>query len=307
MVRLVGALGSSAASACLGAWVLRRVGSGRRAWALVAASAAGVLASPALVPADRPGLRLLAALWSVTVAAKLWDAAVGALAGCPPTFPAFPAALPNVFSLVARRAKDLPKPSRRDDFRRLARASAGSAAGLAAFCWVFRADWSGRPFWVEHASKVGALFLALIPLSTAGASAARLLGVPALDPMDRPYAARTPAEFWRRYNRPAGRFFDLDVFRPAGGLRAPARAALATFVASAAVHEYLFAVPLGRVQGYQTAFFLTQGLASWATRRVRPRGPAASAGVAATLAFNLATSALFFASVGAVLPFYRRG
>ncbi len=124
--------------------------------------------------------------------------------------------------------------------------------------------------------------------------------------MDNPFASRTPADFWKRYNRPTQQFFHEDVFKPLGGRRAPIRGTLATFAVSAAVHEYIFDVAVGRFQGYQTAFFLVQGVAVAATLRVRPRGPAAVAWVAATFAFNLATSALFFASVGEVVPFYAR-
>jgi len=124
--------------------------------------------------------------------------------------------------------------------------------------------------------------------------------------MDNPFAARTPADFWRRYNRPAQQFFDEDVFQPLGGLRAPVRATLGTFAVSAVLHEYLFDIAVGRVQGYQMVFFVLQGLAVAATRRVKPRGWRAVAWGAGTLAFNLATSALFFASVNEILLFYTR-
>jgi hypothetical protein len=84
------------------------------------------------------------------------------------------------------------------------------------------------------------------------------------------------------------------------------RAALATFLVSAIIHEYVFDIAVGRVQGYQTAFFVIQGIAAAATLRVKPAGWAALPWVAGTFAFNLVTSVLFFASVGEVLPFYAR-
>jgi hypothetical protein len=104
--------------------------------------------------------------------------------------------------------------------------------------------------------------------------------------------------------RPA--VFRDDVFRTLGELRAPVRATLGTFAVSAALHEYLFDLAVGRVQGYQAAFFLVQGLAVAATRKARPRGWQAAPWVAGTVAFNLATSALFFASLDEVVPFYAR-
>jgi D-alanyl-lipoteichoic acid acyltransferase DltB (MBOAT superfamily) len=122
--------------------------------------------------------------------------------------------------------------------------------------------------------------------------------------MDNPFAARTSADFWRRYNRPVTQFLRENVFGPAGGRRSAVRGAVAVFVVSALVHEYVFSMAIGRVQGYQTAFFMIQGIAVAATLRARPRGAAAVAAVAATFAFNVASGVLFFASVNRVLPFY---
>ena len=73
---------------------------------------------------------------------------------------------------------------------------------------------------------------------------------------------------------------------------------------SAILHEYIFWIAVGRLQGYQTAFFLLQGLVVAATLKVRPRGWRAVAWGTGTLAFNLASSVLFFASMDEVLPFY---
>jgi hypothetical protein len=139
----------------------------------------------------------------------------------------------------------------------------------------------------------------------AGAALCRLAGAAALDLMDRPWLAPTSAEFWRRWNRPAQQFFYEDVFKPSGGWRAPVRGTLATFAASAAVHEYVFGIAIG-VVGYQTAFFLLNGCAAAATLRARPTGLYRVAGVALTLAFVLGTAVLFFRRVDAVLPFYER-
>ncbi len=80
-----------------------------------------------------------------------------------------------------------------------------------------------------------------------------------------------------------------------------------TFAVSALVHEYVFGIVLGRVQGYQTVFFMLQGCAAAATLRIRPNGWKAALWVAATLGFNLATAVFFFASVNGMVPFYSRG
>jgi len=118
--------------------------------------------------------------------------------------------------------------------------------------------------------------------------------------------ASSPAEFWRRYNRPVQQFFHDDLFLPWGGRRAPIRVTFSAFVVSALVHEYVFGIIVGRVQGYQTLFFLIQGLAVIATLRARPHRGMKWIARAATLTFNLVSSVLFFASLNQILPFYSR-
>jgi D-alanyl-lipoteichoic acid acyltransferase DltB (MBOAT superfamily) len=157
---------------------------------------------------------------------------------------------------------------------------------------------------LEHAVKVPAAVAAVALAANASACPARLLGVPALTPMDAPWAASTPADFWRRWNLPAQRFFHPYAFRPAGGPRRPILATLAAFAASGLTHEYVFGAAAGRLQGRQMLFFMLQGCAAAATMRVRPRGRAAAAWTLGTMAFDLLTAVLFFRSVDAVPPFY---
>ena len=90
--------------------------------------------------------------------------------------------------------------------------------------------------------------------------------------MDRPYLARTPADFWRRYNRNMQQVFLEDVLKPLGDRLGRSGKIMIVFSLSATLHEYVFGIATGRVQGYQTAFFLLQGIAVAGTTRVRPRG-----------------------------------
>lgn len=271
---------------------------------VLAAVGTGVLLIP-LAVSDQPAIgRLAAAIGSIVVFVKLYDL----LAAGGPTGPgllAFACNLPNIFSLVGRKRDDEPAPARTSSLWRLGCDVPALGLGLMVVIAAFRVDWTGRGFAAEHVAKVVALFVGVfIPLAAVGASVCRLLGGRALDFMDHPYAARTPADFWRRYNRPAGQFLYEDVFKPAGGLRTPIQATLAAFAVSALVHEYLFAISIGRVQAYQTTFFLLQGCAVASTVRLKPKGSAALPAIAATLAFNLASSVIFFASLNAVVPFY---
>jgi D-alanyl-lipoteichoic acid acyltransferase DltB (MBOAT superfamily) len=183
----------------------------------------------------------------------------------------------------------------------------GLLIGIAILILLFRLDWKGQPFALEHAAKVIGFYLAAFPTIGAAVALWRLFGGQARDCMDLPLLARTPADFWRRYNRPLQQFFHADVFRPAGGLRSPIRATLLVFALSAAIHEYIFGMAIGRVQGYQTAFFMLQGCAVAATIKIKPEGRGRPIWIIGTLLFNLALSVLIFASVNGLLRFYSRG
>jgi hypothetical protein len=264
-----------------------------------------ILLSPLLVPNDARFLRCLAAVLAVTLMLKLYDLHLGAARGHRPSFGSFLAFLPNIFCLVHRKLDAEPRRTRGQNVRRLALFTPVLLAMAALFAAWFRIEWLRFDFAAEHTVKTVAFFLALVPLTIVLGAAWSLLGGRGRDFMDNPFAARTPADFWRRYNRPVHQFLQEDVFLPAGGRRAPLRAVVLVFVVSAVVHEYVFSVPIGRVRGYQTTFFLLQGLAVAATMRFKPRGLGATVSVVATFAFNVATGVLFFASVNELLPFYR--
>jgi hypothetical protein len=263
-----------------------------------------ILGAPVMIGRGPPLFCCLAGIMAVTLVVKLFDLHIGASRGDQPGLINFLAFLPNTFGLVHRRLDKAPRIPIRDDVRRLA-VTLPMVLGATALLWVtFSIDRERYPSWAEHAVKVVVTFLVLVPLANVASAVWRLAGGRGLDFMDNPFAARTPADFWRRYNRPVHEFLQHDVFVPAGGRRRPIVGAIAVFLVSAAIHEYVFSVAVRRVQGYQTAFFLLQGVAVAATLRVKPRGATAAACVAATFTFNVATGVLFFASVNRVIPFY---
>jgi hypothetical protein len=262
-----------------------------------------VAASPLWVPGSEPVYRLPAILVVIAMLVKLYDLHVS---GTRPPFSEFLPFLFNGFLIVHRRRHAVPRPSREQDFHTLAWAVAKLAITVSLCVWAFRSRWDELPFLLEHIAKAGTVFMAAEHASTAGAALWRLRGGTARDFMDAPLLAVTPADFWRRYNRPVTQFLHEDVFLPCGGRHAPLRATFATFVVSALVHEYVFGIIIGRVQGYQTVFFLAQGCAAVATLRLRPHGAMKWVARAATLSFNLLTSVFFFASWDQFLPFYSR-
>ncbi len=266
-----------------------------------------IVLSPWLVPASQPLLRFLASMSAAIAAVKVIDVWLDARSRTAPTRCEYLAFLANPFVHVRRCLPQERRPSRRQNLSNLALGSLGSAIGIALLHKLLALDWHGWPFLLEHCSKVLALMLAITCGLEAAAALWRLGGGTARDYMAKPFTARTPAEFWRRYNRNMHQFFLHDVFKVSGGRRAPLRTTLLVFALSAAMHELVFLAAVGRVQGYQTAFFALQGLAAVATARVRVKGWVTLPWVAATLAFNLLSAVFFFASIHAIVPFYSRG
>jgi hypothetical protein len=267
-----------------------------------------IVLSPWLIPVAQPLPRFLAAMSATLVAMKVIDAWLDQRRGGPPTRKEFLAFLANPFVLVRRcLPQERPVPGRANAWR-LARGLVGCAVGIALLNALFRLDWHEGTFLLEHASKVTALMVAIICGLCAATALWRGVGGAARDYMDHPFAARTPADFWRRYNRNVQQFFWEDVFKPLGGHRTPVRTTLWVFGLSAVLHELIFYAAIGRVQGYQSVFFVLHGIAAAMTVRVRAqRGWAAVPWIASTLAFNLASSVFFFASIHEVTPFYANG
>jgi hypothetical protein len=269
------------------------------AW-LVCSTIVGL--SPCLVPLTATPLRLLASLLAITLLIKLYDLYREAQLAVDLSLVTYLALLPNPFRLVLR--KEPTRPPMIQDLLRLAFRVPAALLSVALCLILLRLDWSTVPFALEHVLKVSVAVSATVLLGNAAAAGFRLLGSPALDMMNAPLIASTPADFWRRWNLPVHQFLLEYVFLPAGGRRNPVRATLVTFAISGVVHEYVFGIASGRVQGCQFLFFMLQGVAAAATMRIRPRGPIAILWTAGTGAFNLVTSFLFFMSMNQVLPFY---
>ena len=283
----------------------RWVGARRRVAFLILMAV--IFCAPLLIPGDRRVARLAATLAAAWTASKLYDLHGNAGGRQPVSLRKYLASIPDY--LLGRERTD--RSSTRtasmvghDALRLLVRAAAAGAA-LAACIGVFSVEWSRYPFALEHAVKAPAVMTLMICFAKAFGALTWLCGGRGVDFMGPfpPFAA-TPAEFWRRWNRPAHEFFDLYVARPLGGMRHPVRAILATFLVSGLGHEYIFSVSSGRLQGYQTAFFLIHGLAVVATLRARPKGWSRLPWWLGTFAFLLVTTVLFGLSVNEIVSIY---
>ncbi len=182
------------------------------------------------------------------------------------------------------------------------------AAGILLLRWAFEADLGRWSFWLDHTVKLIACYLfALDGGFVLLSGVLRLCGMRLLEFSRNPILAVTPADFWRRYNCEAGRFLREDLWRPLAGRIGAVPALWTTFLLNGAFHEYIAWLMVGRVQGYQLAFFTLHGAAVALTWRWRPRGWVAVAGWLATFIFLVASSTLFFASVQQILNWYPRG
>jgi hypothetical protein len=264
-----------------------------------------VLLSPLLIRPQGAGLlRFIMSAMAVETAFRLYDLQTSATGPRGPNALALVGYVVNPFAIVMRKVSAERRKDRRRDFVRFAAGVSLGAVAIGLTVCVFRVDWPRYPFVLEHCAKV-ICFLLIIQLLPNGLAAGyRLAGLPATDFAGNFFLSATPAEFWRRYNRPVEQFLHQYVFRPAGGLHRPLLATLATFAFSGVFHEYIFDVAARRILGYQMLFFLIQGAAVAITLRVRLSRRARLPAIVLTTAFNLATAYLFFASMNAFVPFY---
>jgi hypothetical protein len=272
--------------------------------ATLAVCVAGILVAPILIPPRAGFLRLLAAVNAVMVGARVYDEYWAASCGEQTGWFRYLASLENPFAVVLRRAAQEPHPARRADVLGAIVGLLVGAAAVFLLIHLFTIDWQKHSFIAEHCAKAITLFLIIQFLPNGLAAGARLVGLPATNFGGAFFLARTPAEFWRLYNRPAEQFFYEHVFKPARGRRRIIFATLMTFAVSGIIHEYVFDLPAGRILGSQMAFFMIEGIAVAATLRLRPRGWLKWPAIVLTFVFNVAAVRIFLASVNAVVPFY---
>jgi hypothetical protein len=252
---------------------------------------------PVLVPAQAPATRFVVALWVAVLVMKCFDLYYGSRVSAVNARAAFAFLFASVLVLRnARAATGTAEP--------IVRPVLEAASGSVLMLLAMRMDWGPWPFLLEHSVKFLLIAAAVFPAVNAVMSAIRLAGGSAKDFTDSILRSRTPAEFWRRYNRIVGEFLHCDVGRSVAGVHAPVLAVVTAFAFSAALHEYLFAVVAGRVFGYQTAFFLVQALAVLATMRLKPRRGSALVGRILTIVFMLLTTTLFGANIDRAIPIY---
>ena len=261
-----------------------------------------ILLLPLLVPAQYPLHRVIVVFVCLPTALKLYDVHRAARLARLPSWPAYLTFIVHPFTLVQRKLADETRPPIRRNIVLLWRGIAISAISFVVCRYIWRINFINTPFVVEHVIKTVSFMSLVYGLINVATAAWRLPGWRARPHLHNFFLACTPADFWRRYSRVIGQFLYEDVFKQVGGRRAPIRATLIVFAISGLMHEYAFGIVTERLQGYQMAFFMSQGLAVAATQHLKPQSRHAVLWTVGTFAFNLATSVLFFASVNQVWP-----
>ncbi|MCI0366527.1 MAG: membrane bound O-acyl transferase family-domain-containing protein [Phycisphaerales bacterium] len=301
---------ASISSSLAGFWIVRANRPARAAF--VSAIAAFTFALPVIFAVAHPHapawLKGVVVLLCPLAGIKLIDASLGAECWRGRPLRQWIAFWLNPYVLCHRRHIMEPPHDRATSFKLLARGLLEIAAGSVVLSWAFQQELGRYSFWLDHGVKLFAMYLIVFDgMFVALTGALRLLGCNIMDQSHHPIAAVTPADFWRRYNREAGRFLYEDLFKPAGGLRAPVAGILLVFLINGLLHEYLATVMIGSITGCQMMFFGLNGLAVAATFRFQPRGLVAILSGILTLAFLFFTSVLFFTAADQFLPWYSHG
>jgi len=270
---------------------------------LFLALSTAALLTPTIIPAGEPLVRFLVALNAVFLLVKLYDVLADTNQGQrlgPRTFATF-----LMSPVLCRQAPDIKTfHSRRRCLLQLVTAFVGLSMATATLVGLFLVNWRPSPWLLEHGVKVVTLILVTVNFCGLLVAVWQLCGGASGDIMRQPMLARTPADFWRRFNVPMQRFFNERIFKPMGGRQKPICASLVVFVISGIIHEYVFGIALCRVQGWQMAFFILQWCAVVMTIRIKPQAGRVVPWMMATLIFNILSGVLFFASVNGLVPFY---
>lgn len=267
-----------------------------------------------LIPSHQIGLRALAAFLTTDLSFKLIDAARRSkqnrgLSDHLSEWLAFLVPFPTL--LVTGEEWQRCRPPATPINTALLRTFAGGVPFL--LCWVLLFWLQKSPvlkenFPLDHATKVVLFVVAIECVSLLSFGLERLAGFEPRPLMNRIWMARTPAEFWARYNTRVHVWLLRNIYRPADGLRHPVRGVVLVFLVSAFLHEVAFDVALSRIDGTQFAFFTLQipaVLASPALERFAKRGGLSGKIIAhaTTIGWFIVSSTLFFVGVSEIFPF----
>lgn len=273
-------------------------------WIVYAVHSGLLLACPFLVPHHYPGARGVIAATAIWWWMKTWDVLHHTELSDPSVSARMLAILNLGNNVRPFGQKNRSLSTAREPWGEVAVWSVAFSVAVAWVYWVFNLDWRGPGFVPEYLAKLlGVIFGGVCGLNV-HSSMWRLVGLRAVPSPVSVFWASSPADFWRRWNRPVSEWLFVYVHRPLSGARPSGLATVVTFAVSGLMHEYIVALLIGRITGCATAFFLVQGLGVWLTWTWKLRGGWRTLGVVGTWVFSAATSVLLFGPMGVALPIY---
>ena len=261
-----------------------------------------------LIPADRIGLRALAAFLVNEVALKVVDYFRRERTGGLREYFWFLIPFPTLAVVFPDHKRRLARP---DDpwphVLRLVLGLLGVAVGVLVLIAARHVAVLRSNFVLDHLLKVVFFISTIESISQVLFAIERLAGFRTTPVIHTAFLSRTPAEFWRRYNVRVHDWMLRNVFRAAGGGRAPIRGVVMVFVFSGLLHELMFGVATSVFDCSQLLFFLLQipavlvsGPLEQFARRTGTTGRIFAHAV--TFLFLAATSVLFFKGMSRVFP-----
>jgi len=268
-----------------------------------------ILACPLFLSADRIMLRALAAFLVNEVAMKVVDFFRRNRSLSFRDFVWLMVPFPTLAIVFPKYKRRLAQPD--DPWPHLVRIVVGSLWVVASFMLLHQAqrvDFLRSNFALDHAYKLLLFIPTIEAISRVLFALERLAGFDTTPVIHNAYLARTPAEFWRRYNGRVHDWMIANVYEPTGGRRAPVRGVTTVFLFSGVFHELMFGIATSRFDGSQLLFFLLQipgVLASGILERFSRRNGVWGRVFAhvVTIFFMAATSVLFFKGMSRVFPF----
>jgi len=268
-----------------------------------------ILVCPVFIPADRIGLRALAAFLVNEAAMKVVDYCSRRPNPNLREFLWFLIPFPTLAVIFPDHKRRLLMPD--SPWQHLVRLIVGTivvASGIAILYWTTTVRLLQSNFALDHAFKMLLFVPTIEAISRVMFALERLAGFDTKPVVRNAFLSRTTSEFWQRYNYRVHDWMFRNVFRPVGGARAPARGVVTVFLFSGLFHELMFGIATSKFDGCQLLFFLLQIPAVLASgpleRFARRHGtPGRILAHSATIMFLAATSILFFKGVNRVFPF----
>ncbi len=300
------ALGLAYGMAAL-AWALTRRPLDPR---LAASWAAAVIACASTVLfADDRLIRAVTIICGVIVALRVYSYCIVGSRGTLPDYLRFLSV--GLLSPYLVYSSNRPKGSRASFIKEIARATVAGAAGAAT--WIAARyliiDGPARESWVvNHVILRAAFVIVMTAFGQVNFALWRILRFRSRPLVDRIWLSRTPADFWRRWSWPIHLWLYEYVYLPAGGRRHGTGPVIAVFAVSGILHEIISFVAIGRLKGYQIAFFAVSAIGVLASPVLERIGKTGILGTAmmrtATILFLSASAVLMFRTIDLVIPLY---